>query len=488
MSGLKANRHKLHGKICRDGKVIGSGVPFISNDMYCVVTCHHVLYEEHHTETDSSTGVQDITFKVNSTEFNATRIVTEFNESKASDVLIIQLDSINEPVLHDALHLANQVEVDNLSNYQPEIVTSHPDELTIANVALAGHIVTCQEGNIESSVEKNSFFNETKGRGGAKEYKGVSGSGLFIEVDGQIILVGLLAKLPICSIEEQVVIKRLDSVHKYIPDSLSFQEIVAPLAPVDITDVCFLNYTEASRRYYYVRNRDKHFQKSVSGVRNTWLYGDSGTGKTAMVLRNLQELDIDHIYCDLQPVTIKSSDSIFRAVIEEVASKQEIYDTPDNLDIKSMSQFLIDCHFRSKLVIIIDEMSCSSDSIIEDFCQNVLTLVSYYQKQSGQKNITFVISSIFNPKEQKCDIKKSVRSFTFICSTGWAEHIEGLFDLQNLALGSRICDRGREIVLSRCNENPRILSNIVEDVYNSEEFTPKSISETTKRVVEKYSE
>ncbi|OED63028.1 hypothetical protein A165_15965 [Vibrio tasmaniensis ZS-17] len=46
MNILLQNKEKLHGKIYRNDKCIGSGVPFMSQGRSFVLTCHHVLYGE----------------------------------------------------------------------------------------------------------------------------------------------------------------------------------------------------------------------------------------------------------------------------------------------------------------------------------------------------------------------------------------------------------------------------------------------------------
>ncbi|MBB1466728.1 ATP-binding protein [Vibrio sp. SG41-7] len=286
--------------------------------------------------------------------------------------------------------------------------------------------------------------------------------------------------------------KRIDSVKDYFPESQPLSKLIAPVVEIlpvaQIKNVCFVNYTESSKDYYCDRPCDTEFNANIADNMSIWLHGESGTGKTALVARNLSLANVKHLSCSLEPVTIDSCESIFRGLIEDIAEYVKINDIPKELSIKNMSNFLLNCQFDDNTVITIDEMSCSNSAIIEEFCQKIMRLVSYYQKSEPSKNIVFVISSIFHPKQHGCHPGKLMESFQFVCSTDWGGDIEKLFEIQNTALGNMICEEGKCIMLKSCKNLPRLLTLIMQRVYRGKNFSIESVTSVTERVNREYQE
>ncbi|HCE2475728.1 TPA: ATP-binding protein [Vibrio parahaemolyticus] len=492
MTLLYHNKEKLHGKLLRSQKVIGSCVPFRHQERIFAVTCHHVLFENDSTE--NSCCLEEITLKVEEREFFATHIISDFHTSQKTDVLIIEFTSGCTVPNFATLSLSFNVDANKLAYYAPEIITSHPQENTVAQVPLIGLIRSTGEYNIDSTVDKAIFHHLNKGRGGAKEYAGISGSGIFVTVNDNIVLVGILSKLPICSIEQPIVINRLDSVTSHLPEAKPFNDLLNPHcvkqgeSRPNLKHVCFVNYTEQSRDYYCERACDVEFNTNVTDNMNIWLYGKSGTGKTALVTRNLKHNQANHIPCDLEPITIKTCDCIFRGIVEDISQHMDVEDTPDKLDVKSIYNFLVDCDLEDDTVISIDEMSCSCPEVIDEFCQKAMALIRYYQKKEPNKRIVFVISSIFHPKEHGCNNGKLVESFEFVCSDEWETEIEHLFNIQNTALGGLICEEGKEIVLKECKSLPRLLTKIIHTIYRGKNFSLELVLEIANRVATEHNE
>ncbi|MEZ9524677.1 ATP-binding protein [Enterovibrio norvegicus] len=486
-----ANKNKLHGKLYRSNTFIGSGVPFLSNGRILVATCHHVIFEDGFTEEQHQ--IKEISFNIGNYILKAIAIVTDFNTSQKGDVLIVEFE--NDGTTPDLLNLYLLVDVDEaeLLTYKPVIITSHPQETQIAHIPLIDRLIKIDEYSIESAVEKGTFFNQNRGRGGAKEYAGVSGSGLFISLNGNIYLLGLLSILPNCSIEEQVIINRLDSLKHQLSDLLNFSVVTAPNVPpsplAELKDVCFVHYTNRSKYYYYERTCDSILTSVINDNVNIWIHGESGSGKTAMIARNLSDPDFKHIACDLEPVLISSCDSIFRGIIDSIAYYVESEYTPKSLEILELCRFLQGCNFDDNTIITIDEMSCNDPLIIDEFCQKIVRLVRQYEKVEQDKQITFVISSIFHPSKHRENFGKTFESFDFLHVGDWSSlEIESLFDLQNSALGSMICSQGKHVILECSAKLPRLLTKLVQRVYRSNNFSVGSISNTADCVIREFKE
>lgn len=455
-----------------------------------VLTCHHVLYGEGICK--NSFDVKDISLAVGDSTVPAIDILTQHETSELSDVTIIELSNNNTLPILAELSLSLQVDISKLGTNCPQIITSHPQESAIAQIALNQEIRSVGIHDIEGSVNKGSFHNLNRGIGGAIEYKGISGSGVFVSFNEKIILLGILSKLPKSSMEEQIVFKRLDSVKDDVPGIQTLEEIMGQIEPhggtAPLRDVCFVNYTERSKDFYCVRQCDDEFNANINDKMNTWLHGESGTGKTALIMRNLKESNISNIYCDLEPITIDSLEDILRGIAEGISMYQNYVEIPQHLDAKTMSSYLNGCKLKDNTVIVIDEMSCSDINIINQFCTVAVKLVRFYQKSNPDKNIIFVISSIFPPVSPEGNRGKLIESFEFIHSNEWEGKIEGLFDIQNRALGQKICETGRDVIITSSKRVPRLMSKFVHRIYRSNKFSVEEIRATTQKVIAEYNE
>ncbi|EKO3973973.1 ATP-binding protein [Vibrio fluvialis] len=494
MSTLYTNKEKLHGKVYQDKKCIGSCVPFVSNGRAYAITCHHVFFDENMTEEQLE--LKNWTIVIDSDSYPIERFVTAHEISTKFDVLIVELTVSNCDKLQGFadIVLTTNVNAELIIKQYHGLIVCHPNENQIANVPLKTQARDSGEFNIESTVEKGTFYNLGKARGGAKEYAGVSGSGLFMVVRDKTYLLALLSKLPNSSITETVVLNRLDPITTPHIESQHFLDVVNSASihtekpNARLRDVCFVNYTERSKDYYCARVCDSDFNSNLDYGVNTWLHGESGTGKTALVARNLKKRNINHIACDLEPITIDSCNSIFQGMIDDIAQFTGSDETPENLDVKSIAQFLQKCQLLDNTVITIDEMSCTNPEIIKQFCQKAMSLVRYYQKLEPDKNIIFVISSIFNPKNHDCSRGKLIESFEFVCSNDWSNDIERLLNIQNEALGSMICEKGKKIILQNCDRLPRLLTLIVQKIYRGNNFSIASITLVVESVISEYKE
>ena len=356
MSVIYDSQEKLHGKVFYNEKCIGSCVPYVSQGRVFALTCHHVFFEKN--DKAEEIILDNIKIKVNSQDYSALKVITEHSVSLVSDVLSIELEIFRQEdlALFEAITLSTEVDADGISQQDHTIIVSPPNENHISLVQLNPDLRSIGDYNIESSVPKGTFFNQSKTRGGAKEYAGISGSGLFMSIDNNIYLLGLVAKLPKSSITEPVVIKRLDSLKPHFNESQTFSNITKSsikqhiVLPALLKNVCFVNFTERSKDYYHERTCDNDFNTNHEHGLNTWLHGESGTGKTALITRNMKSKNINHIACDLEPVTIESCDSILRGMVDDITQYFDFVEVPKSLDVRSICKFLQACQLQSNTI------------------------------------------------------------------------------------------------------------------------------------------
>ncbi len=107
-----------------------------------------------------------------------------------------------------------------------------------------------------------------------------------------------------------------------IEDSLKIDEIhkaVIPkksIIPVEVNpkNILFNNYSIKNEPFYLERKVDKEFMNVIS-INNIWLYGKSGSGKTALVNRNLLCNNIEYCFCDLSPINVNSSNDVLEEIL-----------------------------------------------------------------------------------------------------------------------------------------------------------------------------
>lgn len=492
MSIIRCNVEVLNGSIYLGDEYLGSCVPFHSeSEEGCIaITCAHVLYGDGYTRTIDN--INNVQIRTVNGDFISTGILTNEDDAKKYDVIVLRIEPLHGVTVTNFMELNVCKDVDaSLLNHEHALIVTRKNETIISSIPITSFNRNLNENSYEAEVDKMVFYDIDNGRAGAKVFKGVSGSGLFVTIEGTICLAGILSKIPKSSVTSPIVLQKVDAI---INSLVGFNEnniySLMPQLPkiptANLKDVCFNHFTMKSKNFYHVRSCDNLFNSYIEHGLNIWMHGLSGSGKTALIISNLMKSETKYIYCDLQPVSIKSANDIWTGVVDEISFKQSVDYDGDDIGIRSLCHYLLRCDLEDDIVLIIDEMSCDDVSIINDFCEAATSLVGYYGKQSAGKNIIFVISSIFHPRQHNCNKGKFVQLFEMLCSNEWAEDIDKLFDIQNTALGSHVCGEGKKIIIAQCNYLPRLLTLVTVKVYRNGHFDLDSILTTSKSVAEEY--
>ncbi|ACA88277.1 AAA family ATPase [Shewanella woodyi] len=489
MNNFHSNSSKLCSRLKINNASIGSCVVLKTPKRVVAISCAHVIYGEEHETT--IVDANQITVEIDGTAHICSKILSPLADSKATDMVVIELADTTLLSTSSLCELKVCLDVnESILGYKQAMVLLPIQDSCHSVVSLTKFNKEVDEHSFQVEVHKQTFVDYDKGAAGAAAFKGISGSGLFVDMNDSIYLAGILSKLPKSSVASTVVfqsLKPLTSILPELKESISLKKGTSS-TPGDINDVCFVNYTGRSQKYYQERACDRDFCSNIKHNRNIWLSGDSGTGKTAILLRNLIDNKVNYIYCDLQPVEISSPLDIWQGVIEDVESHTEKKFENKEFTVKFMTKYLLSCNFKSDTILVIDEMSCSKKDIIEDFCKDAIALVSYYIKQSKTKNLTFVISSIFSPSKTEFNYGKFLESFDNLSSNEWTDSISNLFDIQNSSLGNRITPEGKELILSHCGSLPRLLTLIISRIYRANDFEISSIHQACKKLTKEYYE
>lgn len=150
---------------------------------------------------------------------------------------------------------------------------------------------------------------------------------------------------------------KIAEIHKaVVSQSLSLPDEILP------KDVFFTGYSIAAEPYYLKRKIDKEFITSLN-LNNLWVFGDSGLGKTTLVNRNLTVNNLEYCYCDLSPIKILSSEDVLEEILSKIEEKFAVERRySESNKIKGITQIL--CKIGKKVIIVIDELSVKSASVL----------------------------------------------------------------------------------------------------------------------------
>lgn len=279
-----------------------------------------------------------------------------------------------------------------------------------------------------------------------------------------------------------------------IDDSQKINEIHAALIPQEketlkISDpsyVLFNNYTNKNEPFYFERSVDSEFIDSLK-INNIWIFGLSGSGKTALINRNLIQQNSEYCYCDMSPITITSSDDVFVEILSTVEDVFEIEKETDEPNVIKQISKILNKNGSRKTVIVIDELSVHCNELLKKIAEKLIQLVIYFNHLTTQQNLKFVISTISNPKNIISNKPKAGEHFQYICSNDWGESLEKLFDLLCIELNLDV-KTSKEIIIENSQNSPRVLKCILKKIFvhkdTSKTSVQKAINKTLEEIVE----
>lgn len=238
--------------------------------------------------------------------------------------------------------------------------------------------------------------------------------------------------------------------------------------------ILFTNYTQDCEPYYQVRTADINFLQYLE-VTNIWMHGKSGSGKTALIFRNLHDKR-DYLYCDLSPITIHQVDDILEEVIETICDRYGFNNNSLNNPnkIKYIVALLKLCAFKSNILIVIDELSLKDDIRIA-FAEAIVNLVVYCNHQCNNGYLKFVISTIASPHTILPNKSKAIDYFNFLSTDDWSNELESLFDTLDRALNLKINRQNKILILSSIQNSPRLMKNIFKQLSLSKDVSDDNI-------------
>jgi len=243
--------------------------------------------------------------------------------------------------------------------------------------------------------------------------------------------------------------------------------------------VLFNNYSVECEDYYKERSIDLEFSKSLK-LTNLWIFGCSGKGKTALVNRNLIKENIKYCFCDLSPIKIESSSQVLEEILFSIEDKfNKERDLKNGTVIKQITYLLSELQLED-LIIVIDELSVSSNDVFKQVAEEIARLVLYFNNTYAGCNLKFVISTISNPVNLLKDYPKANEYFEFIQCDDWSDDIDDMFDLLTSSLNIDI-DEYKDDIIVNSFQSPRKLKNILRKILLSENINSDILKDLIKK-------
>jgi len=249
--------------------------------------------------------------------------------------------------------------------------------------------------------------------------------------------------------------------------------------------VLFNNYSERNEPFYLERGTDTEFNESLK-IKNIWVFGMSGAGKTALINRNLIQSKIEYCFCDLSPVVITKAEDVLEEILCEIEDKFDIKRRLEESNtLKKISQILCQCD-SSETVIVIDELSVHDDFVLKEIADSLIKLVAHFNNSSDSDELKFVVSTIPDPKGIIQARSKACDHFNYICCESWADYSCQLFDVLCDALNLDLKSY-KTLIIEKSESSPRVLKTIFSKIIicddTREEAIHKAINTTLEELV-----
>lgn len=204
MSLITKNKNLLvgHIKTSESGSLLGSCIPFKKGCDIFVITCGHVIYK------DDWSGLRHLTteliVEIDSKTYQIINVIGKLEDAKKTDFSIVQIAHADGEVISPFFELS-LLEVKGNTFLTNSMICVFPvlDERpqTIESIKYIG---SNKDFEYSVKVEKQTFHNLNMGGAGASQYKGISGSGMFCQHNGELYLQGIIKALPETSVSSEV--------------------------------------------------------------------------------------------------------------------------------------------------------------------------------------------------------------------------------------------------------------------------------------------
>lgn len=392
-------------------------------------------------------------------------------ENKSLTLKLIEKDENLDIAILEVINHSfnNYIEINDIACHQGIAINScgFPQEKGTKHCTLDTDI----SENYESILTDNISF-EVDQSGNVSNYKGMSGSPILVNGKAIGVLLVQQGGTSLYCISFSDIKKNNTSILKQFIIS---REHNKP------QDVLFYRYTIKNENFYLERSEDIKFNKSLL-LNNVWLSGKSGSGKTALLNRNLLLNDIKYCYVDFSAVTISSHLDVLSEIFYSICERFEIDESPQTKNLIKDIAGTIKKSKVKRIVIVIDELSIDSDVLLKDVANSLMNLINHITNCYGEDTLKFSVSTISPPSYLLTNASKAQDFFYFLDCSSWNTDLEQLFELlcDNLQLDVSIA---KEIIIEKSGNSPRVLKSIFKEIVLLDQISLDNINKSIDKVL-----
>jgi len=254
----------------------------------------------------------------------------------------------------------------------------------------------------------------------------------------------------------------------------------------DINDVLFEVYDIQKESSYLERKEDIEFNQRISQY-GVWVHGETGSGKTNLILRNLVKNQNEHILITLGSCVEGKNITLFNEIlncIQEKTGNDVKYPNYKNFQIccKSILKEL-ESNYKGKAVIIyIDEIPIDSNSEYKQFIKSLFALIHNIHLVNGLNKIKFILSSIHNPTTHIEKNDQKVHEYLHFLQLNYWETdiIETLIELIEKSLQYGLPQSVKTKLIEQAKGSPRFIKKFFKNVFLNSDRTEANLLQKIK--------
>lgn len=310
---------------------------------------------------------------------------------------------------------------------------------------------------------------------------GLSGSGVYFEREGILSISGIFTKLKASDgAYNSFCMFSLDLFEKFIQEKQLqslFSDDISNINkdPELMNKVFALTYNARSAQYYLIRPVDEILLNYLKNSKNIWISGDSGVGKTFLVLGNITKVNESPIHIDLTCSKLTNIDDYFEYInneliaqtnLKKLSDKPSVYDKiSDNLcEINSLS---------SQITIFVDEVPILAKDKFYEFLHGFIKIAERFTNIiKGAKKVNWIISTRIDPQnhlkdDTECliDKQKGNKNFIFKNLNTWSnDELLNLLKMLQVSLNFTLSSETEIKIIEASKGLPGILKNVIERI------------------------
>jgi len=255
-------------------------------------------------------------------------------------------------------------------------------------------------------------------------------------------------------------------INPYCETSISENTVCS----VNTNKVLFEVYKPQNEPYYLERDEDNVFNQKLSQF-GMWIYGDTGCGKSNLILRNLINSKNEYISITLGSYVGEKNIALFAGIlnaIQERTGNDSKY--PNYKSFPTCCKSIInelEANYKDKSIIIyLDEIPIDSNKEYQQFTKSLFALVNEIHLTDGLEQVRIILSSIHNPIIHIHESDQKIHEYLYFLQLRYWESpvIEDLITLIEKSLQINLSQSVKTKLVEQSKGSPRFIKKFFKNI------------------------